>query len=302
MERFRALVTIWLIPLVVIAGSAAALVSWWQHYPDPIAVHWGLSGNPDGSLPLWLYAAGIVGGMGLAWLGLIGGTRRGADAPVTAVVYFILGLLAAVNAQILAYNYDAADWHDAASLSWYVVVGVLGAAIVAGFLGWLLAGGRGSVGEDEPLEPVSTNLTSWTGRASNLWIAAIAAVLIVLCFFVGPVWALLLVAIAVLLVLFAFVRVDAGDSGVLVSLGPVGLPRRRYSFESITGAGAVEITPLAYGGWGWRIRPGRRAYIIRRGQAIRIERATGVAVVITVDDAQTGAAVIDSIARERRYS
>ena len=58
---------------------------------------------------------------------------------------------------------------------------------------------------------------------------------------------------------------------------------------------------MAYGGWGWRIRPGRRAYIIRGGPAIRIERANGVAVIVTVDDAAQGAAVIESLARARRY-
>jgi Domain of unknown function (DUF1648) len=301
MRRLRGWVTVWVLPLLAIAGSAAALVAYWQRYPDPIAVHWGLSGDPNGSLPLWLYAVGMIGGMGLAWLGLIGGTRGGPDAPVTAVVYFILGLLAAVNGQILYDNVDVADWHDAANLYPLTVMGVLAIGIVAGLLGWLLAGGRGSVGEDQPLDAVTTALTAWTGRASNLWIAAIATIPVVLVFVVPAIWAALLIVIAILLVVSAFVRVDAGESGVKVSLGPVRLPRRRYPIRSITGAGAVEITPLAYGGWGWRILPGRRAYIIRGGQAIRIERPNGVAIVVTVDDAQTGAAVIDALARARRY-
>ena len=84
----------------------------------------------------------------------------------------------------------------------------------------------------------------------------------------------------------------------MISLGPLGFPRRRVSIEKITGAGAIEVHPLAYGGWGWRMRPGRRAYIIRGGPAIRIERANGVA---TVDDAPTGSAVIDTLAKKGRY-
>ena len=49
------------------------------------------------------------------------------------------------------------------------------------------------------------------------------------------------------------------------------------------------------------MRPGRRAYIIRGGPAIRIERANGVATVVTVDDAPTGSAVIDTLAKKGRY-
>lgn len=301
MRRVRGWLTVWVIPLMAIGGSVYPLAAFWQRYPDPIAVHWGISGDPNGSLPLWLYAVGMIGGMALAWLGLVTGTRGGPDAPLTAVVYFIIGLLAAVNAQILYFNLDVADWHDAESLTPFAVGGLLVVGALAGLLGWLLAGGRGAVPADEPLEPAETTASSWTGRASNLWMAGVAALPIVLVFVISPVWAALLVVIAILLVIFAFVRVDAGAHGVTVALGPVRLPRRSYPIERITGAGAIEIKPMAYGGWGWRIRPGRRAYIIRGGQAIRIERANGVAVVVTVDDAQTGAAVIDGLARARRY-
>ncbi len=110
-----------------------------------------------------------------------------------------------------------------------------------------------------------------------------------------------MVVIAILIVIFAFVRVDANENGVAIALGPIGRPRRKIAIDGLTGAGAFEVRPMAYGGWGWRIRPGRRAYIIRGGPAIRIERANGVAVIVTVDDAPEGAAVIESLARARRY-
>ncbi len=302
MQRIRRWLTVWIIPLVLIAVSVVPLVYYGNRYPDPLAVHWGISGEPNGTLPLWLYAGGLIGGMLLVWYGLITGTRRGPNAPLTSVVYFILGLLAAINAQVLFFNLDAAGWDEARNLSSATFVGLLLVALVLGWIGWMLAGGRGAVPEDVPMEEVATTATTWSGRASNLWIAVLAAFPMGLVFVLDPIWALLMVVLAILLVIFAFVRVEVREAGVRISLGPLGFPRRRLSIDKITGAGAVVVHPLAYGGWGWRMRSGRRAYIIRGGPAIRIERANRVATIVTVDDAQTGSAVIDTLARERRYT
>jgi hypothetical protein len=299
MRRVLGWLAVWVLPPAAIAGSAVPLVMYWDRYPDPLAVHWGVSGEPNGTLPLWLYAVGVFGGMALAWWGLISGTRRGPNAPLAAVVYFIIGLLAAVNAQILYFNLDAVSWREARHLDVLTFGGILLIGVLAGGLGWLLEGGKGGVPENVELE--MTTATSWAGSASNLWLASIAVIPVGFAFVVDPVWSALLIAIAILALVFAFVRVDAAADGVTISLGPVGFPRRKLSWDTITGAGAIDVQAIAYGGWGWRIRRGRRAYIIRGGPAIRMERAKGVATIVTVDGAPEGAAVIEGLARARRY-
>lgn len=301
MQRVRGWLTVWILPFLVIAGSVVPIVLYWDRFPDPLAVHWGVSGVPNGTFPLWLYTLAMGGGMLLTWWGLISGTRRGPNAPLASVAYFILGLLAAVNAQILYFNLDAETWTNAEHFGALAIGGVLLAAVLFGGLGWLLGGGRRGVPEDVELEVPETTAGTWSGTASNLWIALIAVVPVGFAFVVDPVWAVLFIAISALLVIFAFVRVDATETGVTISLGPIGLPRRRIPMQRITGAGAIEVQALAYGGWGWRIRPGRRSFIIRGGPAIRIERDKGVATVVTVDEAPLGAAVIESAARARRY-
>ncbi len=301
MQRVRRWLTVWIIPLAVIAGSALPVVMYRDRYPDPLAVHWGISGAANGSLPAWLCLLGIFGGLVLAWWGLISGSRIWPNAPLAAVVYFIIGLLAAVNAQILYYNLDAATWEESRDLDVISFGGVLLIAVLAGGLGLLLGGGRGGVPDDvEPATPPTT-ATSWSGTASNLWIALIAVVPVAAAFLVDPLVAVVLIAVSVLIIVFAFVRVEADEHGVVIALGPVGLPRRKLGMDTITGAGSIEVQPLSYLGWGWRIRSGRRAYVIRGGPAIRIERAKGVATVVTVDDAPTGAAGIENLARARRY-
>jgi len=301
MQRARGWLTVWILPFIAIAGSVAPLVYSWNRYPDPVAVHWGISGEPNGTLPLWLYAIGVVGGMLLSWYGLITGTRRGPNAPLTTVAYFIIGLFAAINAQVLYSNLDTGRWQDARNLDALTLAGLLVMSLLAAGLGWLLAGGKGAVPADVPIEVPDTAATTWSGTASNLWVAFTAAVPIAFAFVLEPVWIALMVVIALLVVTFAFVRVDVDDRAVRIALGPLGLPKRKLPIRKITGAGAIEIRPLAYGGWGWRIRPGRRSYMIRGGPAIRIERPNGVAVIVTVDDAPEGAAVIDSLARARKY-
>jgi len=301
MQRLRRWLTVWVLPFAAIVGSAVLLILYWDRFPDPLAVHWGISGEPDGTLPLWLYAVAVIGGMLLSWIGLIIGGRGAPNAPLASSVYFIIGLLAAINFQVVSFNLDATTWEEARDLDVLAFAGVLIVALLAGGLGWLLGEGRRGVPEDEPLDMPATTASAWSGTASNLWFALIAVIPIALALVVTPIWAGLMVVIAILIVIFAFVRVDANENGVAIALGPIGRPRRKIAIDRLTGAGAFEVRPMAYGGWGWRIRPGRRAYIIRGGPAIRIERANGVAVIVTVDDAPHGAAVVESLARARRY-
>lgn len=301
MQRLRGWLTVWVLPFAAIVGSAVLLVLYWDRSPDPLAVHWGISGEPDGSLRLWGYAVVMIGGLLLSWIALIIGSRGAPNAPLVSSVYFIIGLLVSINLQIVSFNLDATTWEDARDLGVLTFSGVLLVALLAGGLGWFLGGGRRGVPEDVPLEMPATTASAWSGTASNLWFALIAVIPIAVALVVAPIFAGLMVAIAIFIVIFAFVRVDANDNGVAIALGPIGRPRRKIAIDRLTGAGAFEVRPMAYGGWGWRIRPGRRAYIIRGGPAIRIERANGVAVIVTVDDASQGAAVIESLARARRY-
>ena len=73
------------------------------------------------------------------------------SAPLTAVTYFIMGLLAAVNAQIVIANLDAASWETADEMSAPLLIAVLVAGAVAGAIGWFAAGGSHGVPVDVPL-------------------------------------------------------------------------------------------------------------------------------------------------------
>ena len=96
------------LPALVVFGVLLPLVAFWARYPDPLAAHWGFSGPANGEMALLVYAAMLTAGMLLSWVALIAGAREAMpSAPLTAVTYLIMGLLAAVNAQIVVANLDA---------------------------------------------------------------------------------------------------------------------------------------------------------------------------------------------------
>ena len=286
------------VPALVMFGVLLPLVAFWLRYPDPLAVHWGFSGPPNGEMPLLVYAALVAAGMILNWGALVAGAREAMpSAPLTAVTYFIMGLLAAVNAQIVIANLDAASWEAAADMSVPLFAVVLLAGAIAGAIGWFAAGGSHGVPVDVPLAEASAPTKNWSGSASNGWVATGAVLPVLVVLFVDPIWTILMVAIAILMVAFSSVRVEADEQGVTVDIGPFGWPRSQIPIEEITGAAAFDVKPMAYGGWGYRVRSGVRAFIIRSGPAIRIERSQGPDTLVTVDDAAVGAASIGALAR-----
>ena len=290
--------TVVVLPALVLFAAFLPLVVFYSRYPDPIAVHWGFSGPPNGEMPLAAYGVLFAAGMLLAWGALAAGARRSMpSAPLTAVTYFIMGLLAAVNAQIVVANLDAESWETAASMSAVLVVIVVVAGVAAAAVGWFLGGGSSGVDVDEPLAPVAPSTAPWSGSAFNGWVALIGALPVLGVIFFEPVWVILFVVIAIVGVAFSSVTVDVDKAGVTVRIGPFGWPKQHVAIDEITGATAVAVKPMSYGGWGYRIRTGVRAIVVRSGPAIRLERPDGPDLLVTVDDAPAGAAAISTLAR-----
>ena len=112
------------------------------------------------------------------------------------------------------------------------------------------------------------------------------------------VW-LLVGCAALLLVLAAttlafHVRVD--DSGLHVD-SVLGIPRFHVPLADIESAARVEVNPMGeFGGWGLRLSTGRRfGVVLRAGDAIEVLRRSGKRFVVTVDDAATGAALLEAL-------
>ncbi len=136
----------------------------------------------------------------------------------------------------------------------------------------------------------------WSGRANSrvLTSIALAGLAIVLFLPSMPLWVRLLEMLAVAAVVsFSSVVATVDEEGLRVGVGPVRWPRWRVATKDVEGAEAIDVKPLRYGGWGYRVKPGVRAVIIRSGQAIRVARRGASDLVVTVDDAEAGAALLN---------
>jgi hypothetical protein len=104
------------------------------------------------------------------------------------------------------------------------------------------------------------------------------------------------------------VRVTVGPYGIRASMGMLGWPRISLPIDEILQSSTLDVRPSRWGGWGYRgsltvIK--RSAMILRSGEGIRVDLTDGRVFVVSVDDASTGASVLQgaverhTLARER---
>ena len=126
------------------------------------------------------------------------------------------------------------------------------------------------------------------GGGVALWVAAPVPA------FVLYVVVLLLVAVLVISTLFWQVRVD--ESGFRAT-SAVGLPRFVIPLDQVRGAARVDVVPVRdFGVWGIRWGGGGRLGVVTRGgQAIEVQRTNGKSLVVTVDNAEKGASLLNAL-------
>ncbi|KPI12802.1 hypothetical protein OV450_0148 [Actinobacteria bacterium OV450] len=279
---------------------------------DRLATHWGASGQPDGSLPLW--AAVLVPAAIWTVLVATAGLWRAARRLRGAVLASGGVLLAGAQASIVWANLRHPDWHDADP----VTVGAV-ATVVAAFA----AGAVGVLTSRRPVAPAAPGRGPrmdipegerrvWLSRTANPWLSLLAAVtgavaLAALLVGIGgpaePVWSLIVpfavVSIAVLVC--SSVRVRVAERGLDVAFGPFGWPVRHWDAADIEWARAEDRTPAQVGGWGYRLS-GLGVTVMLRSGACLVIRSGGRDFAVSVDDAERGAALLNSLggSRDRR--
>jgi hypothetical protein len=302
MSPDRRLITFGIGPGLLLGAIVLPMALYWGDLPDPMAVHWSLSGTPDGSLPPMVLLVGMAGVYAAAWWSVLQMVMRSPAeaASFSAGLYAIGGLLAGIQWFAVLASRKAETWQAAESVGWFELVIVLGDAAVLGVVGWLLAGGRRARSDRPVVEPTRLDVEHadqvvWSSRARNRILVLCGLALIVSGFTVWG-WPTAVLALIGLVVLtFAEVRLTVGSRSAVIGLGWFGFPSWTVSMEDVTAGSTEHVLPLAYGGWGYRIRPGVRAIIVRRGEAVRLDRAAKPDLIVTVDDAETGAALVNTV-------
>ena len=315
-RRAALVATIW-VPLAIVVAAEIVVIAVGGGSGHDLIVHWGAGGDRTG--PWWTYAV-LVAAIGFPVVALIGffiarATRMaGTNAWMPAIAMGVT-VFHAVGMGVGSVVLNASPLAPALPLAGGLVL-----AIAAALLTWRLlpreAPATTGVEAADSLPVRPGEVAGWTGTVDlPAWfvalVTAIAAALIVLGVLLlltaGPhVWPIFLaptLLLTVILVTAQFV-VTAGPRGFLVR-STLGWPRLTVPASDLAKAGVVAIDPMAdFGGWGlrWVIGPshkGRWGVITHRGPGLEVVRRDGRSIVVTVEDASTAAAVLETYARDQ---
>ncbi len=308
---------VWL-PTILVGASWLA---WSSRLGPQVPTHWGASGPANDasstivmlSITLAITAAAAVFAMFFIW--------RAPRNPW--VSRGIVGVSAATSALM------AATWLLSAGLSLdvsdpYTVVlgGWVLAALAAPLYGLvpLFLVGKGYTRPVEPtdeiaIEPVAlapgqtAATSSWVFSPLFVWLTVFMAALAALTLFMAlrtaeqspPLWVTGLLAVSVLGVsVLAAYRVTADWRGLRVTSWMFGIPLKRILLGEIKSASAAVLEPGEWGGWGYRVMPGRTAIIRRRGPGLVIDKTDGVQFAVSIDNPAEEASVLLGLKAQQR--
>ncbi|MDQ6838775.1 MAG: DUF1648 domain-containing protein [Actinomycetota bacterium] len=296
-------VALWLAPFIVLAFVVVPQLALWSRLPGNLAIHWGVDGHPNGSAPK-LVSLLVVGGLWVgAWIWALQGQRgRSGGRDALRNAHFIGGFIFVGQLILLSRNLDAPTWDRARNLAPLAAILPITAGILTRWIASRLLGT--SAGANHPPLDGATPRTGralWTGTARNsrgtlvfCGVGVGVGGLGLLSGQVGPVGAAVAVAVVVILAVgFGSARVTVGPQAVVLGLGPWGWPRRRVPLSRICRATYTIIEPMQYGGWGYRVRSGTTAVVIRKGQALHLELVGGRSLIVTVDGAEEGSGLVN---------
>ncbi|WP_411083251.1 DUF1648 domain-containing protein [Streptomyces sp. cmx-18-6] len=286
--------------------------------PNRLASHFNAAGEVDGQVDRAVFVLSVAPMLlllGAMWvLMAVNGKFYGrAHRLLIAGGWGFAAFLGYLMAAVLFVNVDATEGGSAARFpAWHLAV-ALGSAVLAGALGLLTArlipgpedpdagktpgeGGRIALADGEVAGWARTTGAWWLPLSSLLLLASAGG----LAYAVGWYSATPLFLFALLAVTFSRPHVTVDRRGLTVS-GLLPWPRVQVPLERIEAADSREVNAVAeFGGWGYRIRPGRSGFIVRSGEAIVARRTNGRDFIVTVEDSATGAALLNTLVDRRR--
>ena len=316
-DRTRIILVGMLLPAIVGAFGVVLILFSLPVVPDPVAIHWGLTGA-DGFGPAWLnlvMLVVLVGGYS-AFALVIGRGGEGL-APNQRVVIAIAPFLAVLMTTLFAGTLLMQRGLDDAALAPSVVPLLVGGTVgglVAGVVGWFLlpaARPHDVEGQTPTMKLGASERGVWlrstgpsgavfglvVGTLASVATAGIIALALSAPLGVALAYAALLVVVAALVGGTMFWRLRVTDSG-FVARSALGVPRFTVPMQDVASAAVITVNPVRdFGGWGLRWGgAGRWGIVTGAGEALEITRRNGRVLVVTVDGAEKGAALLNTLA------
>lgn len=101
--------------------------------------------------------------------------------------------------------------------------------------------------------------------------------------------------LAVIGLLLGRIRVTADRRGLRLAVGPIGVPVKQIALADIAAAEVAQINPMEWGGWGYRVTPGRSALVLRGGPGLVLLLRDGRRFAVTMDEPQVPAALLTAL-------
>ncbi len=292
---------------LAVAAYVAVVLYAAGRLPETMATHFGASGLADSFTPtplaILMQGAAVIGTpLVLLAVFAAGGWWRGEHARAFSA------LIVGVSAGLLALFVDVTLAHVGVSdpaevrLTGMTALVSLGAVALAALLAYLALPPPLPRPPAQPVTPIVVapgERVSWFGQAHTppgvmFVLSGVVVAVVVAAISTGTWWVLLLGALLVLLLLGILSFSVTVDARGVAWRGALGFPRGNVPLHAIQQATVVEVSPGDFGGMGLRYLPGRLGLITRSGRALRVEHERG-ALVITLDDPDTAASVIEGL-------
>lgn len=154
----------------------------------------------------------------------------------------------------------------------------------------------------EPLALGPTERVVWTRTLGSVWPYAVAAVLVIagiVMLVAGVATGAMLLGVSFVVLAFARITVTVDPSGLRVRFGLLPWPTKHVPIANIERASAIELLPVEWGGWGYRIAAPakgfkRTAVVLRKGEAIHLQLTNNREFAVTVGGAAEAAALLNA--------
>lgn len=306
--------------LTVAPGAVAtvAVATWIATFadrlPDPVASHWGPDGV-DGTSSLAALLIPLLGGAALIlagcaamvqWVGQTAFTRRMS----AGLAMYVSITMSGITGYTLWVQRDLADAYDSPDVGTGIVLTMVGALVAAVAVGAAVSSDPNTPAAQGPganaaaLDVAAGQRVAWLAEVRMRGMLVIAAAVLVVptivAAFVGGLLITVTASGLVALLLFSLSSWTVTINGEgLTARSAIPIVTVRIPADQVEEASVVAVNPLfEWGGWGYRTAlNGATGVIVRRGEAIEVKRSGDRRFVVTVDDAETGAAVLNTVAR-----
>lgn len=306
------------LPALVLAIAYGPLLAYRSELPARFASHFSLSGVPDDSMTArgFVVVMSLMTGLGLAvCVGVALYKRRTHPAVCPLVAFngaFVGGLGALILALSVVTQRGLTDWREAEGPGWWLLP-LVAVSMGLGALAAFLASQRESVQEPsadglatQPMELGKDERAVWNSTLRNRWFLGLGVLCIASAVPMGMAahWsvAVLMALIGGLTLAFSGIRAHVDSNGLRVNFGGLPWPKASIRIEDILSASVIDVHPMEWGGWGYRGSLSlmkRAAIVLRAGPGLRLDLADGKTFVVTIDDPQTPAALLNAETQRR---